>query len=133
MINLSIAVKVSGSNLNVSNLNEELNLVATDFHYSNDVFKMTDKLSKTFKSDYWEYRLKFKTDQWAQTIINKFIDEIIMERITPLKKISMNFYTEFFIGIEYHKVANPSFHFDKERLRALSEIGFEIDIDTYIV
>lgn len=48
-----------------------------------------NKESKTFKSNFWEYRINMESEEWVQTVINGFIKNKIVANAEQFRKISM--------------------------------------------
>jgi hypothetical protein len=131
---ISIAIKISEFDLDIKEISKILNLMPTHSHYKDDFYNVKTSIGeqkKKYEYNYWEYRLEFKSDDWPQILVNKFINEIVDTRKDILQKISKRSRIEFFIGINYYQEANPSFHFEIQTINLFSYIGFELDIDLY--
>jgi hypothetical protein len=134
MNEISIAIKISKFKFSADELTTKLNLTPSHYHYKGESFfskTSNGEIEKFYKSNYWEHRTEIKSSEWVQLLINKFINEIIIDRKSILKSINKEASLEFFIGVNYYNEANPSFHFESEHLVLLADIGFELDLDLY--
>jgi hypothetical protein len=134
MNEISIAIKISRFDFETELLSMSLSLTPSRSHYKGETYTLdtsNGQVTKQYAYYYWEYRIEYKTEEWEQSLINKFIDDIVTDRREELKKIKKNASLEFFIGINYYNVVNPGFHFDARRLALLADIGFELDFDLY--
>jgi len=134
MNEISIAIKISRFSFASEYLTAELNLQPTHSHCQGEQYSLkTAKgvVNKTYAYNYWEFRHEFKTAEWVQPLIDGFVKEIIYPRKEVLKALSNQCALEFFVGIDYYGIVNPSFHFESELITILSDIGAELDMDLY--
>ena len=134
MNEISIAIKISEFDLDIPEISQMLNLIPSHSHYKGESYNFKTSegdIEKVYESNYWEYRFEIESNEWVQIFINNFINEIILDRKNILQPISKVSRMEFFVGINYYEEPNPSFHFEHEAIKLLSDVGFSLDIDLY--
>lgn len=134
MNEISVAIKISKHSFSSDILTSKLDLIPTHSHSIGESYSMKTAnglVEKKYDDNYWEYRQEFKTNEWVQTLIDKFIEDVVLLRKEVLKDLSAQCAIEFFVGVNYYKEGNPGFHFNLHEIAILSYIGAELDIDLY--
>ena len=138
MNNLSIALKICDFKFDHEFLTNLLGIVPTDIHkegFEYEYGSPLNKIIKKYESNYWEYRIHVKRNSvWIKTIIDKFVEEVIFNKIKAFESIKNLSYVELYIGVYFDTSSGlDSFHFDHQLIKLFSELNIEIDIDQYIV
>lgn len=134
MNEVSIAVKLSNFPFTLDDITSKLDLLPTHCHLQGETYEVKSVegiIEKKYAYNYWEYRYEFKGEEWAQTLADKFIEDVILVKKETFKELSAKCEIEFFIGVNYYNEVNPGFHFDLAKMKLLSYIGAELDIDLY--
>jgi hypothetical protein len=89
---------------------------------------------KKYKHNYWEYRVYIKYNaEWIQTLINAFVNEVVLKNENALEEIKNDCEMELFINVVYLRGERlESFHFDTSTLKLFARLNIELDIDQYI-
>ena len=91
-----------------------------------------NKIKKIWPWNFWEYQQVIeKNDHWIGDQIDDFIDSIIKPRLLIIKELTASCDSEFSIVQYLYDGCNPGLHFDNSRLKIITAIGAEIDIDIY--
>lgn len=89
------------------------------------------KITKTYKTNYWEYRITKIENKWIGDQIEYFIEKIIRPRQEKLKNIIETCEAEFSIVQYYYTGCNPGFNHQNKIIKTLGYIGADLDIDIY--
>jgi hypothetical protein len=88
-------------------------------------------IKKIVDENYWTYKWEQESNDFIGDFIEKFIDEIILQKFYKFKELSKKCEIQFQIVQYYYTGWNPGVHIDKKKLKVLSEIEASIDIDIY--
>jgi len=93
-----------------------------------------NRIKKVWSWNFWMYQEVIKKkNHWIGDQIDAFIDNIIKPRQEKIKEIITKCDSEFSIVQYIYDGCNPGLHFDNTKLKILSDIGVEIDIDIYVL
>ncbi|PCJ82776.1 MAG: hypothetical protein COA57_13100 [Flavobacteriales bacterium] len=91
------------------------------------------RLKKTWPWNFWMHQVIIvKNRHWIGDQIDDFLDNIIKPRQGKIKKIISTCESEFSIVQYIYEGCNPGLHFDNDRLKIITDIGAEIDVDIYV-
>ena len=137
MNNLTLALKISDFEFDHDYLNKIFKMNASAIH-SKGQFYYTgpahNQIQKSYESNYWEYRAHIMNNSvWIKTVVDKFVEEFILNNRDTIMKIKNDCKIELYVGINYRKDEDlDSFHFDLPLIKLFADLNIEIDIDQSI-
>ena len=137
MNNVTLVLKICKFKLDHSKIDALLGLSPTEVYKEGEAYYVgpPDKRTvKQYKHNYWEYRIYIKKNvEWIQTLINAFVNDIIVKNEKALTELKHECEMELFINVVYLKGERlESFHFVTSLLNVLAQLNIQIDIDQYI-
>ena len=118
-------------------LTKDLGLEPTETALKGQVYHVGPehkRIKKTWPWNLWMYEVVVEKNRfWIGDQIDEFIDNIIKPRQEKIKNIISTCQSEFSIVQYIYEGCNPGLHFDKDRLKIISDIGAEIDVDIYVL
>ncbi len=90
-----------------------------------------NRMKKIHEYNYWEHEWKVYTNDFIGDMVYKYVDDVIRPNISSLKEIAADSDIQLGVIQYYYDGCNPGFHFDKNIVQILSDLGASIDIDLY--
>lgn len=90
-----------------------------------------NRIEKVWEYNYWEYRVTKRDDTWISDQFDEFLDNIIIPIKDTLKSVLLTCDGELSIVQYAYNSCNPSLHFDRDKIKIISDIGAHLDIDIY--
>jgi hypothetical protein len=89
------------------------------------------RIIKIWKENLWCYDISIESNEWVSDFVDAFFNSIIIPRKKTIKELTATCECELAITLYYYDHWNPGFHFNKEIIQVLGEIGAELDLDIY--
>jgi len=115
-------------------LTNRIGLEPTQSGIKGQIWRLAAKpveIVRTWPHNHWEYRVTKNESKSISDQIDEFVDEVLLPRIEPLKEIISSCEAELSVVQYYYTGCNPGLHFGNRRLKLISDIGLELDIDIY--
>ena len=129
---IQLALKIVDFDCSVEEISEHLGIIPTDSNLKGD--KVTPrgnngKIEFTeSKHNLWEFRVIIESEVWIQNHIDNFVEKVIKQKKNELQSIGKLAKLEFYVSLDSYNTRD-SFHFNKELMKSLSDIGIELDIE----
>ena len=92
------------------------------------------RIKKIWPWNFWMYQVVVERNRHSIVDqIDEFIDNVIKPRQEKIKEIVANCDCEISIVQIIYEGCNPGLHLDNGRLKILTDIGAEIDVDIYVL
>jgi hypothetical protein len=90
-----------------------------------------NRIRKIHEYSYWKHEWKVYSNNFIGDIVEKYVDDFVRPNMSSLIELSADSDMQFSVIQYYYGGCNPGFHFDKNVVKILSDLGASIDIDLY--